>query len=205
MQGLADALADDLLVIRHEKAQADAHAPAEARAPRAPALGLVLPGRAEDAGADKGPEVPVVIEPALPFIDLTALSFPEAVVAAQLRPIPVADGEAALRAHHGIQILVLPEGAPDGGLHAVGNGGDVSGDELVFVDVDGALVQVVRGGVGVFQHGGQSLVLFPGFDEIAGLLRADGIFLRLERGLHSGDAICHGADLRVRIRLSRFN
>ena len=191
VQRLADALADDLGIVRHEEAQADAHAPAEAGAAGAAPLGLVLPRRAQNAGADEGPQVPVVVETALPLVDLAALSGPEGVVAPQLRPVFGADRETAVRAHHRIQVVVVPEGAPDRGLHAVGDGGDVAGDQFVVVDVDRAFVQVVRGGVGVLQHHGQALVPFPGLDEISGLLRADGVFVRLQRVLHPRDAFRH--------------
>ena len=189
VQGLVDALADDLAVVGHEEAQADAQAPAEAGAAGAAALDLAGPGGAKDAGADEGPQVLIIVEAALPLVHLTVLTLPEGVQAAQGGPILVGDGVVALQ--DGVQIVVIPEGTPAGGLQAVGFGGHVAHDELVLVHIDGAVVQIVGGGVGAPQDGGKALVLLPGLDHQLGLLRAEDKFVRLQRRLHSLDSVSH--------------
>ncbi len=189
IQSLVDALADDLAVIRHEEAQADAQAPAEPRAAGAPALDLAGPGGAEDAGADKGPQPLVVVEPALPLVHLAALAVPEGVQLPQGSAVLVADGVIALQ--DGIQIVIVPEGAPAGRLQTHGAGGHVAHDELVLIHEDGAVVQVVRRRLGPAQDGGQTLVLLPGLDDQPGLLPAQGEFVHLQCFLHAFDPVCH--------------
>ena len=167
IQGLVDALGDDLAVIGDEETQANAQAPAEARAAGAAALDLAGPGGTEDAGANEGPQPLVVVKAPLPLVHLAALAVPKGVQAAQGPAVLVRDGVVALQ--NGVQIIVVPERPPAGCLKAHGLGGHVAHDELVLVHIDGAVVQVVRRGMGPAQDGRQALVLFPGLDDQFGL------------------------------------